>query len=196
MTAVKEPQAQLRSTAGLQKAIEDAIIGSDCPSRFIVTEEIKELACRLANGEPNDIAPSQLCEAAELPPGSTWGEALKVFEEQIDASERHDHQVDVLIDLLTEQRDLYVPFEALMRAVFDVVEIDFPQHNATMEELLPEAVERAKEYGDRMASWDWKADHDEIQTELNRVLKPYGLRFVPVDGCDDVVTFELEPENK
>jgi hypothetical protein len=190
MTAVKL-QAQIRSTAGLQKAIEAAVISSDCPSRVLhVTEEIKELAYRLANGEPNDIAPSQVCEATELPASSTWGATLKLFEEQIDISERQDQQVDGLLDALMQQKDLYAPFAALERAAFDLVETDCPQHNAPVAELLPKATERAKELEKFTVSWDWK-DMDAVIPEINRVLEPHGLRFEDRGIGDDSYTFEL-----
>jgi hypothetical protein len=193
MTAAKEPQAQIRATAGLQKSIEAAIIGSDCPSRVMhVAEEIKELVRRLANGEPNDIAPSQLCEAAELPAGSTWGEALKLWEERIDTQERHDEQVDKLIDALIDQEEYYGPYAALLEAALDAAETDCPEHSAPAKDLLPFAIERVKEHSRRFVSWDWKPDSDEILSEMNRVLEPHCLKFVDVDFGGDEFVFELK----
>ncbi len=103
-------------------------------------------------------------------------------------------QMDGLVDALMQREDLDVSFACVVGAAGDIVERDCPNgHRTSIKDLLPAAMERARQRQAHTTEWDWKANSDEILAELNRVLNPQGVRVECSDATGDSVVFEFVP---
>jgi hypothetical protein len=106
---------------------------------------------------------------------------------------RFDDQASGLFDAMYEEKDLCASCSSIDYAVFEAVGRDcVNNHTTEVKDLLPKAIEMAKNRDKFTASWDWKANEQEILGALNYVLRPHGLAFQEPDcdaGCD---FFEFE----